>query len=62
MTTQLLCSIPDCEKPTRWRGWCEAHYPFDLINTRYAAKQRRCRTCESRYGREWRAKAAAQGR
>lgn len=26
MATELLCSIPDCGKPARTRGWCNAHY------------------------------------
>lgn len=26
MATPRLCSIPDCGKPSRKRGWCTAHY------------------------------------
>lgn len=26
MATKPLCSIPDCGKPSRKRGWCNTHY------------------------------------
>lgn len=26
MTVRDACSIPDCEKPAKSRGWCTAHY------------------------------------
>lgn len=26
MATSAICSIPDCGKPLRCRGWCEMHY------------------------------------
>jgi hypothetical protein len=48
MATSRLCSIPDCDKPARNRGWCSMHYwrwsnygePTALTRRQYGGAQK----------------------